>query len=257
MTGAGRLQATGSTSKTNWVGAGSGGGPGSGCYITCGSCVSASWDTAVVTQVTNPELTQLTLVDLRPARAYNLRVFATNSVGTSPSSNVLTVITKEAGRVVSPGGGQVEPRSRTQVHRAGCVSSAPEGPPVDMLLEGLTARSIRVTWKVGRTLPTSSRAFPNPASSHGALSVVLPAPQVRAHQRRPPRLRHQLQGVRPRRKALWEVAPPERERHPGGGERRPGRPQALHQLRRAGPGKNQRGGGARCHGAALPHPGRA
>lgn len=64
-------------------------------------CDSASWDTAVITQVMNPELTQLTLVDLRPAKTYNLRMFATNSMGTSHTSNVLTVTTKEAGRAES------------------------------------------------------------------------------------------------------------------------------------------------------------
>lgn len=63
------------------------------------SCCTASWDTAITTQVSNPELTQLTLVDLRPAKSYNLRMFATNSVGMSEASNVLTVTTKEAGRV--------------------------------------------------------------------------------------------------------------------------------------------------------------
>lgn len=80
----------------------------------------ASWDTAAITQVLNPELTQLTLVDLRPAKTYDLRMFATNSLGTSHTSNVLTITTKEA---------------------------APEGPPLDMQLESLTAHSIRVTWK--------------------------------------------------------------------------------------------------------------
>lgn len=61
------------------------------------SYFTASWDTAVSTEVSNPELTQLTLVDLRPAKTYNLRMFATNSVGLSDTSNVLTVTTKEAG----------------------------------------------------------------------------------------------------------------------------------------------------------------
>ncbi|XP_059202149.1 cell adhesion molecule DSCAM-like [Centropristis striata] len=80
----------------------------------------ASWDTAVTTEVYNPDLTQLTLVDLRPAKTYNLRMFAINSVGMSETSNVLTVTTKEA---------------------------APEGPPLDMQLEALTTHSIKVTWK--------------------------------------------------------------------------------------------------------------
>ncbi|XP_028445419.1 Down syndrome cell adhesion molecule-like protein 1 homolog isoform X1 [Perca flavescens] len=83
----------------------------------------ASWDTAVTTEVSNPELTQLTLVDLRPAKTYNLRMFAINSVGMSEASNVLTVTTKEA---------------------------APEGPPLDMQLEALTPHSIKVTWKPPR-----------------------------------------------------------------------------------------------------------
>ncbi|XP_068444197.1 cell adhesion molecule DSCAM-like [Clinocottus analis] len=80
----------------------------------------AFWDTAVSTEISNPELTQLTLVDLRPAKPYNIRMFAINSVGMSEASNVVTVTTKEA---------------------------APEGPPLDMQLEALTSHSIKVTWK--------------------------------------------------------------------------------------------------------------
>lgn len=83
----------------------------------------ASWDTAVTTEVFNPELTQLTLMDLRPAKTYNLRMFAINSVGMSEASNVLTVTTKEA---------------------------APEGPPLDMQLEALSPYSIKVDWKPPR-----------------------------------------------------------------------------------------------------------
>lgn len=62
-------------------------------------CCTATWGTALRTEVSNPELTQITLVDLRPAKTYNLRMFAVNSVGMSETSNVLTVTTKEAGRV--------------------------------------------------------------------------------------------------------------------------------------------------------------
>ncbi|XP_030000529.1 Down syndrome cell adhesion molecule homolog isoform X2 [Sphaeramia orbicularis] len=83
----------------------------------------ASWDTAVRTELYDPELTQVTLVDLRPAKTYNLRMFAINSVGMSESSNVLTVTTKEA---------------------------APDGPPIDMQLQALTSHSIKVTWKPPR-----------------------------------------------------------------------------------------------------------
>ncbi|XP_073343135.1 uncharacterized protein [Pagrus major] len=83
----------------------------------------ASWDTAASTEFANPELTQTTLVDLRPAKTYNLRMFATNSVGISEASNVLTVTTKEA---------------------------APDGPPLDMELVGLSPHSIKATWKPPR-----------------------------------------------------------------------------------------------------------
>lgn len=59
--------------------------------------LTASWDTAVKTEISNPKLTQVTLVDLNPAKSYNLRTFAINSVGISEASNILTVTTKEAG----------------------------------------------------------------------------------------------------------------------------------------------------------------
>ncbi|KAF6731341.1 Down syndrome cell adhesion molecule [Oryzias melastigma] len=80
----------------------------------------ASWDSAVRTEITHPRLRQATLVDLRPWKTYNIRIFAVNSVGMSDGSNVLTLTTKEA---------------------------APEGPPLDMRLEALTSHTIRVSWK--------------------------------------------------------------------------------------------------------------
>ncbi|XP_023258802.1 Down syndrome cell adhesion molecule homolog [Seriola lalandi dorsalis] len=83
----------------------------------------ASWSTAIKTVIANPQLTQVTLVDLSPAKTYNLRMFVRNSVGISEASNVLTITTKEA---------------------------APEGPPLDVQLEALTSRSIKVTWKPPR-----------------------------------------------------------------------------------------------------------
>ncbi|KAF3838222.1 hypothetical protein F7725_009990 [Dissostichus mawsoni] len=70
------------------------------------------------TEVYNPKLTQLTWTELRPAKAYDLRMFAINSVGRSDTSNVLTFTTKEA---------------------------APEGPPLDMQLEPLSSYTIKVT----------------------------------------------------------------------------------------------------------------
>ncbi|XP_061541881.1 cell adhesion molecule DSCAML1-like [Phycodurus eques] len=83
----------------------------------------ALWDAALITHISNPNLTQVTLVDLRPAKYYNLRMFAINSQGMSNASNVLTVATKEA---------------------------APEGPPLDMRLQATSSTSIRVSWKPPR-----------------------------------------------------------------------------------------------------------
>lgn len=83
----------------------------------------APWDTANRIEIYDTSLTQVTLVDLRPAKTYNLRLFAINSVGTSESSNVLSVTTKEA---------------------------APEGTPLEMQLQALSSRSIIVTWKAPR-----------------------------------------------------------------------------------------------------------
>ncbi|XP_054889978.1 cell adhesion molecule DSCAM-like isoform X2 [Poeciliopsis prolifica] len=77
----------------------------------------ASWSVAARTQDFK---TQVTLVDLRPATTYDLCVFAVNSVGASDASNVLTFTTQEA---------------------------APEGPPLDLQLQAVSTRSIRVTWK--------------------------------------------------------------------------------------------------------------
>ncbi|XP_023183902.1 Down syndrome cell adhesion molecule-like protein 1 homolog isoform X1 [Xiphophorus maculatus] len=80
----------------------------------------APWDTAKRTEVSQAHLTQVTLVDLHPAKTYNLRMFAVNNVGLSEPSNVLIFTTKEA---------------------------APEGPPVDVQLEAPSFDSIQVTWK--------------------------------------------------------------------------------------------------------------
>uniref|UniRef100_A0A3Q2DC80 Uncharacterized protein n=1 Tax=Cyprinodon variegatus TaxID=28743 RepID=A0A3Q2DC80_CYPVA len=63
----------------------------------------------IVTTITDPwssairswvKSTDATVVNLRPATTYNLRLFAVNSVGTSDASNVLTFTTKEAGKMI-------------------------------------------------------------------------------------------------------------------------------------------------------------
>ncbi|XP_006781574.1 hepatitis A virus cellular receptor 1-like isoform X1 [Neolamprologus brichardi] len=81
------------------------------------------WETKKTTELHDPSLTHVTLVDLSPSKTYNLRVFAINSVGMSETSNVLTITAKEA---------------------------APEGPPLDMQLVALSSSSIKVTWKPPR-----------------------------------------------------------------------------------------------------------
>ncbi|XP_077589069.1 cell adhesion molecule DSCAML1-like [Stigmatopora nigra] len=82
------------------------------------------WGAAAITLISNPNLNQVTLVDLRPAKYYELRMFAINSQGTSNASNVLMVATEEA---------------------------APDGPPLDMRLQTFSSTSIRVSWKPPRT----------------------------------------------------------------------------------------------------------
>lgn len=66
------------------------------------------WATAKRTKVSNPSpsLNQLTVLDLHPAKTYNVRMFAANSVGWSDASNVLTVTTREAGTAESWGDGE-------------------------------------------------------------------------------------------------------------------------------------------------------
>lgn len=60
-------------------------------------CCTAPWETKKTTELHDPSLTHVTLVDLSPSKTYNLRVFAINSVGMSETSNVLTITAKEAG----------------------------------------------------------------------------------------------------------------------------------------------------------------
>lgn len=147
---------------------------------------------------------------------------------------------------------------RTVCFAGSDVSSAPEGPPLDMQLESLTAHSIRVTWKVSHVLHTPQFVVFYGRSNPAPLKVwLIPslAPKSRSHKRGPSQLHHQLQGVRPHGQAVQTVAPPEHQRHPGGGERRSEQPQALHPIWCAGPGKDKRRSGTCFHGAALLHPG--
>lgn len=59
------------------------------------------WNSAKRSEVPGSSTTNLVLMDLRPVKTYNLRVFAVNSVGRSDDSNVLTYTTKEAGKAAS------------------------------------------------------------------------------------------------------------------------------------------------------------
>ncbi|XP_056457059.1 cell adhesion molecule DSCAM-like isoform X2 [Gadus chalcogrammus] len=85
--------------------------------------MTAPWEQALTTEGVSPSLTQVTLIDMRPNKAYTIRMFAVNSEGLSEPSNVVTVSTKE---------------------------SVPDGPPLDVKVEALTPRSLRVTWKPPR-----------------------------------------------------------------------------------------------------------
>lgn len=60
-----------------------------------------TWNAATKSEVRQRDQTAVTLMDLHPAKTYNVRVFAVNSVGRSDASNVLTFTTKEAGKATS------------------------------------------------------------------------------------------------------------------------------------------------------------
>ncbi|XP_043557299.1 Down syndrome cell adhesion molecule homolog isoform X2 [Chiloscyllium plagiosum] len=81
---------------------------------------SDSWDAVQRTKDVSPQLNQATIIDLHPSSTYNIRMYAKNRIGKSEASNELTITTDEA---------------------------APDGPPIDVVLESLSSQCIRVTWK--------------------------------------------------------------------------------------------------------------
>ncbi|XP_069752401.1 cell adhesion molecule DSCAML1-like [Narcine bancroftii] len=84
---------------------------------------SDPWDLKQSTRNINPTINQANIVDLHPASVYSIRIYSFNKIGRSESSKELTVSTEEA---------------------------APDGPPMDVILEPVTSQSIRVTWKAPR-----------------------------------------------------------------------------------------------------------
>ncbi|GCC25397.1 hypothetical protein chiPu_0003807 [Chiloscyllium punctatum] len=83
-------------------------------------CPTDSWDAVQRTKDVSPQLNQATIIDLHPSSTYNIRMYAKNRIGKSEASNELTITTDEA---------------------------APDGPPIDVVLESLSSQCIRVTWK--------------------------------------------------------------------------------------------------------------
>uniref|UniRef100_A0A4W4EWH0 Cell adhesion molecule DSCAM n=1 Tax=Electrophorus electricus TaxID=8005 RepID=A0A4W4EWH0_ELEEL len=81
---------------------------------------SAAWTSSQTTKDVSPQLNQATIIELHPASAYNIRMFAKNQIGESRPSNELTITTDEA---------------------------PPDGPPQDVYLEAISSQSIKVTWK--------------------------------------------------------------------------------------------------------------
>lgn len=62
---------------------------------------TVSWNSAKRSEVLGSSQTDLILMDLHPAKTYNVRIFAANSVGRSNASNVLTFTTKDAGKAAA------------------------------------------------------------------------------------------------------------------------------------------------------------
>ncbi|XP_078416436.1 cell adhesion molecule DSCAM isoform X3 [Cetorhinus maximus] len=81
---------------------------------------SDSWEAVQRTKDVSPQLNQATIIDLHPSSTYNIRMYAKNRIGKSEASNELTITTDEA---------------------------APDGPPIDVVLESLSSQCIKVTWK--------------------------------------------------------------------------------------------------------------
>uniref|UniRef100_A0A4W3HIJ6 DS cell adhesion molecule like 1 n=1 Tax=Callorhinchus milii TaxID=7868 RepID=A0A4W3HIJ6_CALMI len=84
---------------------------------------SDSWDLKQSTRNINPTINQANIVDLHPASVYSIRIYSFNKIGRSDPSKELTVSTEEA---------------------------APDGPPMEVILQPVTSQSIRVTWKAPR-----------------------------------------------------------------------------------------------------------
>uniref|UniRef100_H3BG57 Down syndrome cell adhesion molecule like 1 n=1 Tax=Latimeria chalumnae TaxID=7897 RepID=H3BG57_LATCH len=81
---------------------------------------SETWDFKQATRNISPTINQANIVDLHPASVYSIRMYSFNKIGRSEPSKELTISTEEA---------------------------APDGPPMDVILQPMTSQSIRVTWK--------------------------------------------------------------------------------------------------------------
>ncbi|XP_058866164.1 cell adhesion molecule DSCAML1 isoform X2 [Acipenser ruthenus] len=81
---------------------------------------SDSWDFKHATRNISPTINQANIVELHPARVYSIRMYSFNKIGRSEASKELTISTEEA---------------------------APDGPPMEVILQPMTSQSIRVTWK--------------------------------------------------------------------------------------------------------------
>ncbi|XP_041090779.1 Down syndrome cell adhesion molecule-like protein 1 homolog [Polyodon spathula] len=84
---------------------------------------SESWDFKHATRNISPTINQANIVELHPAQIYSIRMYSFNKIGRSEASKDLTIRTEEA---------------------------APDGPPMEVILQPMTSQSIRVTWKAPR-----------------------------------------------------------------------------------------------------------
>ncbi|MEQ2192820.1 hypothetical protein XENOCAPTIV_017829 [Xenoophorus captivus] len=112
--------------------------------------VQDSWDHMYTTRNISPTNNQANIVELHPACVYSIRMYSYNKIGRSLPSKELTISTEEARKCLFfPG--ILPPYCvwlRFIILTINTNQTAPDGPPMDVVLQPMTSQSIRVTWKV-------------------------------------------------------------------------------------------------------------
>lgn len=120
-----------------------------------------SWDHMYTTRNISPTNNQANIVELHPACVYSIRMYSYNKIGRSLPSKELTISTEEARKwLFTPL--KIIWVSFFFLHMEQgyefwhCIwhlpLTAPDGPPMEVILQPMTSQSIRVTWRVNSLL---------------------------------------------------------------------------------------------------------